>query len=742
MFNFESDSNEIYLTDIKYNGFLLYLFHSVYSIIRYYSSYENLFFLIISLCQIIMYDDFRSFVPLSIFTFIALIQHMMQNKDRIKEQLKINSRNFHITHNECIKLKDIKFNMEFSLNIHKDIPADCEIIDGKLIVNEYNLTGEKLDVIKQNGDIIYRGTEIVDGNALVKVIRLGNLCKIYNMNYEIKKSKTQIEKYLDSLCIKNLYILIFLTIITNIILYLKYSVIKILEIILLFNTLIPLSLQFFLNYSSQIISKRIEKKFNLKINPHGIKTFQFNPKYIVTDKTGTITLNKIELDNIYSENNFNKICENIMACTTIDLHSETKEIIKSDQLEELLIKYLYENNFVLIENNIKNNKNENEIGNFIIKINNIVHNYHRHYYKNLIYEYGVKLSIISYSDKYYMHIQGMPEAIHKYLNDNIHHTFHNKILEIESNHNLQNYYLRIISHASKEITKKDLEQILENINNIHLFLKNFNDWSIYVFKDYIIDGLKNTIKSMKDSDITMLTGDKFSSSLNVGQLINLIGKEYMHIEDENIKNLETNDKPILINGNTLEKIILNSSELFKIFINTTNKRIIYRASPSIKQLYVSALQNIFKEDVMMIGDGANDLSALMSSNIGVGVVGENSTVQSVSDIVIDNWNVIPYLIQEFDKMKNISLNLSRFVLFKHIVTAFTLCGFLIISNFQMLRDPFGPYLMAFFNSIIFIICMIYVRYTEPIKIYKKTNDAFIYKYGIICGLLIGYILFC
>ena len=81
-----------------------------------------------------MYDDFRSFVPLSIFTFIALIQHMMQNKDRIKEQLKINSRNFHITHNECIKLKDIKFNMEFSLNIHKDIPADCEIIDGKLIV--------------------------------------------------------------------------------------------------------------------------------------------------------------------------------------------------------------------------------------------------------------------------------------------------------------------------------------------------------------------------------------------------------------------------------------------------------------------------------------------------------------------------------------------------------------------------------------------------------------------------------
>ena len=118
MFNFESDSNEIYLTDIKYNGFLLYLFHSVYSIIRYYSSYENLFFLIISLCQIIMYDDFRSFVPLSIFTFIALIQHMMQNKDRIKEQLKINSRNFHITHNECIKLKDIKLNMEFSLTVY------------------------------------------------------------------------------------------------------------------------------------------------------------------------------------------------------------------------------------------------------------------------------------------------------------------------------------------------------------------------------------------------------------------------------------------------------------------------------------------------------------------------------------------------------------------------------------------------------------------------------------------------
>jgi len=39
--------NEIFLTGIKYNGTLLYFFHLIYSVIKYYKRFDNLFFLMI-----------------------------------------------------------------------------------------------------------------------------------------------------------------------------------------------------------------------------------------------------------------------------------------------------------------------------------------------------------------------------------------------------------------------------------------------------------------------------------------------------------------------------------------------------------------------------------------------------------------------------------------------------------------------------------------------------------------------
>ena len=742
--NFVEKGNEIYLTEIKYNGYLLYLFHIFYSIIKYYKRFDNLFFLLIALCQIIMYNDYRSFVPLTAFSIIAIIQHIIENKNRIKEQLRINSMFYEISNNKIVKLKDIKIDDEIYLNLHKDIPADIIIKSGKLVVNEYNLTGEKIDIVKYNGDTVFRGTNIIDGFALGHVINIGNSCKIYNINYDIKDKFSSIENKLYNLCINNLYILLSMTFIFTIIIYYKYNIFKILHILLLFNTLIPLSLQFFLNCSSQIISKRIEKMLNIKINQHGIKSFQFNPKFIVTDKTGTLTTNKIELNNIYSNiafnNNFEELAVNIFASSMIDLHSVTKKILKQDILEEILINYLYDNNIILIENNVRKND-----GNFIFynKINNKII-YNRHYYSNFIYLYGVKISIISKDNKYYMHIQGMPESIYKYLSDNHTIKFHNKLYDIESISN-ENYYLRIISHASKELLKSEVDEFINTSDNNKIkFLKNFTKWSLYVFEDYIVDGLKNTFAKLNKYDITMLTGDKYSSSLNVGKLIGLIKNDYMHITESNFNLLLNNDivsddKSIIISGNVLENIIKNNTELFKKIIYLANKKIIYRASPNIKQLYVTELQKCSNENVMMIGDGTNDLSAIMSSDIGIGIIGENDIIQTVSDVVIDNWNKIPILLNEFDLMKNIIINISKWVLLKHLMIAFCLCGILISNNFSKIRDPFGPYMMALFNSVLFIFGMIYTYYKVPLKKNEIIHIKNEYIFGIILGIISGII---
>ena len=734
--------NEIYLTKIKYNGLLLYFFHIIYSIIKYYSTLDNLFFLLVSIFQILMYNDYRSMIPLSIFTLLTIGQHLTENYDRIKEQLKINSIQYQMNKNLIKNIVDINIGNDIELDRYKDIPADIKIESGKLVVNEYNLTGEKIDINKYRGDIIYRGTTIIDGTVIGKVINIGNQCKIYNIDYNINKKKSNLENTLYQICIYNLYLLLGISLGFSGYIYYYYNYNKILHLILLFNTLIPLSLQFFLNCSSKIISTRIEKKFNVnfnvnfnvKINSNGIKSFLFNPKFIVTDKTGTLTINKIELDKIITKENINEQAINIISSSMIDLHSETKEILKHDILEELLLKYLFDKNIILHENNVKKFG-----GNFVL--NNKL--YLRHFYENYIYALGVKISIIEYDKKYYMHIQGMPESINKYLSESEFDKFHKTITETEDIIS-DNYYLRIIAHASKEISKNELQDFLnkqDNEKDIHL--KNFNSWSIYVFKDYIVEGLRNTIKNMNE-DITMLTGDKYTTSLNVGKLTGLINDEYLHIDNmpsitKLTENLDSN-LSILISGLTLEDIITNNKKMFENLILSTNKRIIYRATPNLKQLYVSTLQEIFKKDVMMIGDGTNDLSAIMASNVGVGVVGENDIIQKVSDIVIENWNVIPSLLDEFKYMQIISHDISKWVLFKHILTAFTLCGILISSNFQQIRDPTNPYIMSTFNSIIFIIGMIYTLYYKPRNIKLNNKNLIIkneYIYGICVGILNG-----
>jgi len=750
--NFITGNNEIYLTEIKYNGLLLYLFHIIYSVVRYYKRFDNLFFLVITICQIVMYDDYRSFVPLSIFTLIAIIQHMLENKDRISEQLKINSMSYEINKDNFVKLKDIKLNERIHLNFHKDIPADIQIESGKLVVNEYNLTGEKVDIVKYKDDIIYRGTNIIDGDAIGFVNKVGNSCKIYNINYDIKEKISWIEYQLYKLCLNNLYVLFGMSIFFSIIIYLKYSVNKFLHLLLLFNTLIPLSLQFFLNCSSQIISKRIEKYIDIKINQHGIKSFQFDPKFIVTDKTGTITTNKINLNNIYANfdfsKNLNQLAINIISSSMIDLHSVTKKILKNDILEELLFNYLDDNGIKLIENNVNKYNGNFEFINNLEKIK-----YNRHYYENLIYVYGVKISIISTEEEYYMHIQGMPESIYKYISEKNRKIFNEKLHQIENISN-DNYYLRIIAHAYKKITKKEFKDFISSDDNDKIkFLINFTSWSIYVFEDYIVDGLKNTFKKLDDTtelDITMLTGDKFTSSINVGKLIGLIDDNYIHITDIiDIPIKKYNS--ILISGSVLENIIKNDKELFKILVMFSNKKIIYRATPNLKQLYVTTLQECFNKDVMMIGDGMNDISAIISSNVGVGIIGENNVVQKISDVVINNWNCIPNLLNQSKKMQNITINLSKFVLLKHITTAFCLCSILILSNFTQVRDPFGPYIMAVFNSIIFVFGMAYAYYNVPKNnlinnnlinnnmVDKQINITYEYIFGIILGLLLGFL---
>ncbi len=715
-----SQTNEVYLTKFRTDNFLqLYTKHTLYGFYLYYKDPINMFFLLVSFSQILLYQDFRSLVPLVIFSILALLQYMSEithsinQQTRINDQLciKIDSNNFSLI---PIKQKDLRRGDYIRITYGQHIPADILLIGTqRVVVNELDLTGENIDIHKKSlplnsvicqhfthqnkgtilydnkeleynsTNIIFRNTKIIDcglEGVTGIVIEVGNDCQIFRLDYDNRVKITKVEEKISKMCLYNLLLLLILTILCGTIILHKQNNQNIIQttisIILLFNTMIPLSLQFFYNTASTIISKRLEKEFGIQIN--NSRAFQNKPYFIVSDKTGTLTSNKIELHEIWHnnknitnmENNLiEKIFRNILSCTNIDIHSQTRALLKTDILEELLVKHMEKFGCKLCSNNHYQIGSEN----FLLQ---------RESYQNLLKEKGHKIAILCNE----IHIQGTPEYIGSLLSDSS--EFFNCLEKIEAEQSYDSYK-RIICHTMKN---KDEEF--------------FQEWSIYVFYDYL-----HNIDISNIQDLTILTGDKKSTALQVGKSIGM-------------KNI------LLISGSELETI-----DKTKLILN--KHKIIYRASPDLKQKYVTMLKETFGKPVLMVGDGSNDISAIMTADLGIGIIGgENQTILKISDMNIHNWSIIPKLLQEFELKTLIVENICHWVMIKHILTSFTLFGMLINSYYQRIRDPTSPFLMSSINGILFLY-MTYYCSTENNPVKLKIN----YYKNVIIGIMNGFYVF-
>jgi magnesium-transporting ATPase (P-type) len=142
----------------------------------------------------------------------------------------------------------------------------------------------------------------------------------------------------------------------------------------------------------------------------------------------------------------------------------------------------------------------------------------------------------------------------------------------------------------------------------------------------------------------------------------------------------------------------------------------------------------------MVGDGSNDISALIMADIGVGIIGENLTVQYISSILTSTWTKIPALLEDFNKRKIVINNICYWVVMKHMLTAFTLVGMLIVSSCDQLKDPTSPYLVIFMNTVLFWYMVIYTK-TEENNNNTIVNMEKWKKQGIFLGIFNGLYVF-
>ena len=525
------------------------------------------------------------------------------------------------------------------------VPADCRIVKNYFCkVDESILTGESINVDKiedvltsdlilaERTNMIYAGSTVVSGKVEAIVVGIGNETELG----KIAKSIDTEKEVLTPLEIKVKKVSKFITCVAAILvllvlIYGLFNHYTILNIIMLCISMtvasVPESLPIAITSTLSIGVKQMAKKKTIVRNMSAIETLG-STDVICTDKTGTITKNKMEVLKIclFNENiglnnisDYKIVCDIINDCNTAEITQGGKII--GDAVDVAL-------KDILKINKVKMNSQK--------KLAELPFDSDR---KMMSYVYEV-------DNKKYMYTKGSLESIidrsNMYYNDS-------KALKI--NNDVINYYKKIeseMSDAALKVITIAYKEIKEDVNSINDYYKEENNLVIVGLiglKDPVRSNIKNSIIECKNAHIKtiMLTGDNLKTAYSIASEVGIC--------------------------NSIEECI-NATELDGLTENELDKyvdkySVFSRVNPDNKLQIVKSLQRKGKI-VAMTGDGVNDAPAIKLASVGIGM-GKSGTdvTKEVSDIILldDSFNTITTAVKEgrriYDNViSNIIYNLS------------------------------------------------------------------------------------
>ena len=254
--------------------------------------------------------------------FIEFIQEAKTDK-ALEELNKLSSLNVNVIRNGkrmVVSSEEIVVGDKVILEEGDKVPADGKVLYAQSLgVNESSLTGESEVVyktIKEDKDnhfklnICYSGTDVTNGMGIIEIIAVGNkteLGKIGTSLSSVKKEKTPLERQVNKLIFVCTIISAVIFLLTIIITYLNHHELvfakRIVEAILAGITIamatipeeIPVILTVFLAMGAWELTREKTLTRNMKT----IETLGA-VNVLCTDKTGTLTENKMEVQDIYA----------------------------------------------------------------------------------------------------------------------------------------------------------------------------------------------------------------------------------------------------------------------------------------------------------------------------------------------------------------------------------------------------------------------------------------------------------
>jgi Ca2+-transporting ATPase len=531
------------------------------------------------------------------------------------------------------------------------ITADCRILhENELQTNEAVLTGESfpqdkssetiaLDAILANREnMIYAGTSVVRGSAQAAVVATNmntEFGKIASLVQTIREKKTPLEQKLDDFSKKVAVIVLVLAAITIIIGIARGEEIfsMILAGIALAVSVIPEGLPAVIAITLALAIRRLKYQNALIRKLPAAETLG-RVSVICTDKTGTLTEEKMSVTNLFCNSQYYTIQNNLfyqsdnqinpknsreliallrtgVLCNNARIEFEGNSLrMIGDPTEKAIALSAYKSGIMKKEETEKEMRIKEYSFSSSRKMMSIVRN------KN-----G---KLISY-------VKGAPDTILKRCtcelkNGRIINLAPKRRAELSAVYEtMASEALRVLAFAYRELPGKFNQETAES------------SLTFLGFQGMLDPPRKEVRAAIQDCEtagikVKMITGDSLLTAVEIAKLIHLDGEA---IEEKDLEKL--------------------SEEEFNIVVR--EKTIFARINPETKLRIIRTLK---KQDeiVAVTGDGVNDILALKEAHIGVamGIRGAD-VARDVSDIILldDNFSSIVQAIREgrrvYDNMK-------------------------------------------------------------------------------------------
>ncbi len=512
------------------------------------------------------------------------------------------------------------------------VPADARVIESYFAkCDESILTGESMSVdkfaevinknalISERFNMVYSGTVLVAGKIEAIVTDTG-------MDTEIGKIAATIDTKEEPITPLQVKVKKISTFISGIAAFLVAFVLcfgvimdyTLLNVIMLCISMIvasvPECLPIAITATLSIGVSEMAKKKSIVRNMAAIETLGAT-EVICTDKTGTLTTNKMAVIKIFANNaiinlkdinNYPELIDIMVYC-----NNATKEKDGSytgDSVEIALSTFLAKQK-INVYKKLKESKRKIELP--FDSDRKMMSTVYPKDQKEIIYTKGSLEAILAKSS--YVLINGKLEKLTKKYKD--------QYLEVANQ--LSSEALKVLAFAYKEIDKKIVKE-----SDYFKEEKNLILVGIIGLKDPARKNVKEAIQTCRDAHIRpiMLTGDNLITALAIGKEVGICTSDEEGINASDLDNLKFHE-------------VMDYVSKYSVFA---------RVSPENKVQIVKALQKMGKV-VAMTGDGVNDAPAMRLANVGVGM-GKSGTdvTKNVADIILldDSYNTITTAVAE------------------------------------------------------------------------------------------------